>query len=51
MFPAKFKTLQVLKTVKERFIEGCVFEVYRSTSDANTGDVLTLKKQTKEDLH
>ena len=54
LFPAKFKTLQVLKrlSAKRGSLEGCVFEVYRSTSDApNTGDVFDFEeKLTKEDI-
>lgn len=54
LFPAKFKTLQVLKrlSAKRGSLEGCVFEVYRSTSDApNTGDVFDFEdKLTKEEI-
>jgi len=54
LFPAKFKTLQVLKrlSAKRGSLEGCVFEVYRSTSDApNTGDVFDFEeKLTKDDI-
>lgn len=54
LFPAKFKTLQVLKrlSAKRGSLEGCVFEVYRSTTDApNTGDVFDFEeKLTKEEI-
>jgi len=54
LFPAKFKTLQVLKrlSAKRGSLEGCAFEVYRSTSDApNTGDVFDFeRKLTKDEI-
>jgi hypothetical protein len=54
LFPAKFKTLQVLKrlSAKRGSLEGCVFDVSRSTSDApNTGDVFDFEtKITKEEI-
>lgn len=54
LFPAKFKTLQVLKrlSAKRGSLEGCVFEVTRSTSDApNTGDIFDFEqKLSKEQI-
>jgi hypothetical protein len=52
LFPAKFKTLQVLKrlSAKRGSLEGCVFEVSRSTSDApNTGDVFDFETKLSKD--
>lgn len=54
LFPAKFKTLQVLKklSAKRGSLEGVVFEVHRTTSDApNTGDIFDYEgKLTKEEI-
>lgn len=52
LFPAKFKTLQVLKrlSAKRGSLDGCMFEVYRSSSDApNTGDVFDFEKKLSMD--
>lgn len=52
LFAAKFKTLQVMKRLssKRGSLEGCVFEVYRSNSDApNTGDVFDFEGKLSKD--
>lgn len=48
LFVAKFKTLQVLRRLssKRGSLAGCVFEVFRSSSDApNTGDVFEFERK------
>lgn len=54
LFPAKFKTLQVLKKLssKRGSLEGAMFEVTRTSSDApNTGDVFDYeRKLTKAEI-
>jgi len=52
LFPAKFKTLQVLKrlSAKRESLAGAMFEVYRSSSDApNTGDVFDYEHKMSKD--
>lgn len=54
LFAAKFKTLQILKRLsgKRESLVGCVFDVFRSSSDAaNTGDVFEYEgRLTKEQI-
>lgn len=54
LFAAKFKTLQILKRLsgKRESLVGCVFDVFRSSSDAaNTGDVFEFEgRLTKEQI-